>query len=38
MIAPIARSHGAALATRNSDDFEHCGIWLINPWTAPDVH
>ncbi len=38
MIAAIARSHGAALATRNTDDFEGCGIRLINPWTAPDVH
>jgi hypothetical protein len=38
MIAAIARSHGAALATRNTDDFENCGIRLINPWTAPDVH
>jgi toxin FitB len=38
MIAAIARSHGAALATRNTADFENCGIRLINPWTAPDVH
>lgn len=30
----IARSHRAALATRNTADFEHCGIHLINPWTA----
>ncbi|MBZ5607963.1 MAG: type II toxin-antitoxin system VapC family toxin [Acidobacteriia bacterium] len=33
-IAAIARSRGAALATRNTDDFEHCGITLINPWSA----
>jgi len=32
MIAAIARSHGATLATRNTTDFEHCGIRLINPW------
>jgi len=38
MIAAIVRSHGASLATRNTDDFEHCGIRLINPWAAPDVH
>jgi toxin FitB len=38
MIAAIARSHGPALATHNTDDFENCGIPLINPWTAPDVH
>lgn len=34
MIAAIARSHGAAVATRNTGDFEHCGIRLINPWIA----
>jgi len=32
MIAAIARSRGAAVATRNTDDFEHCGIRVINPW------
>ena len=31
-IAAIARSRGAALATRNTDDFEHCGVTLLNPW------
>lgn len=31
-IAAIARSRGAALATRNTADFEHCGIPLVNPW------
>jgi hypothetical protein len=31
-IAAIARSTGAALATRNIDDFEGCEIELINPW------
>ena len=34
MIAAIARSHGAAVATRNTADFEHCGIPTINPWSA----
>jgi len=38
MIAAIARVHRATLATRNTGDFEHCGIRLINPWTAPEVH
>ena len=31
-IAAIARSRGSALATRNTADFEACGIELINPW------
>lgn len=31
-IAAIARSRGAALATRNVPDFEGCGIEVINPW------
>lgn len=31
-IAAIARSRGASLATRNTTDFEHCGLTLINPW------
>jgi predicted nucleic acid-binding protein len=34
MIAAIARAHRAALATRNTADFEHCGIRLIDPETA----
>lgn len=33
MIAAIARSHRAAVATRNTADFEHCGIDVVNPWT-----
>ncbi len=32
-IAAIARSRGAALATRNVPDFEGCGINVVNPWT-----
>lgn len=31
-IAAIARASGAALATRNTSDFQHCGIRLVNPW------
>jgi toxin FitB len=31
-IAAIAHVHGATLATRNSADFEDCGIRLVNPW------
>jgi predicted nucleic acid-binding protein len=34
MIAAIARSRGATLATRNAADFEHCGLKIVNPWTA----
>lgn len=33
-IAAIARSRGGRVATRNTADFEGCGIALINPWTA----
>ncbi len=33
MIASVARSRRAALATRNTVDFEHCGIRTVNPWT-----
>lgn len=32
MIAGIARSRGASLATRNVRDFEGCGITLVDPW------
>lgn len=31
-IAAIARSRGAALATRNVADFEGCGLKIVNPW------
>lgn len=34
MIAAIARSHGATLATRNIKDFEGTGVELVNPWEA----
>ena len=34
MIAAIARVHRATLATRNTGDFEHCGIRLVDPWKA----
>ena len=32
MIAAIARSHRAAVATRNTADFDGCGIQAIDPW------
>ena len=31
-IAAIAFAHDAVLATRNTSDFEGCGVRLINPW------
>jgi predicted nucleic acid-binding protein len=34
MIAAMARSRGAILATRNVKNFESCGIEVVNPWTA----
>ncbi len=33
-IAAIARTHGASVATRDTKDFLHTGVTLINPWTA----
>jgi predicted nucleic acid-binding protein len=34
-IVAIARSHGAeGIVTRNLRDFAHCGLKLIDPWTA----
>jgi toxin FitB len=32
MIAAMARSRGAAVATRNARDFEGCGIEVVDPW------
>ena len=34
LIAATALAHGATLATRNTPDFEHCGVRLVNPWLA----
>ena len=31
-IGAIAHSRGAILATRNTADFEGCGVRLVNPW------
>jgi toxin FitB len=33
MIAAIARARGASVVTRDTADFEECGLTLINPWT-----
>lgn len=32
MIAGIAKSLGASVATRNVSDFEDCGVDVIDPW------
>ena len=32
MIAAIAYSNGATVATRNVPDFTDCGVTVINPW------
>ena len=34
MIAAIVRLHGAKLVTRNTSDFEKCGIEMVNPWDS----
>jgi predicted nucleic acid-binding protein len=34
MIASIARAKGARVVTRDVRDFEHCGLTVIDPWTA----
>jgi predicted nucleic acid-binding protein len=31
-IAAVAHVHSATLATRNTADFEGCGVRLVNPW------
>ncbi|AKH70666.1 MULTISPECIES: type II toxin-antitoxin system VapC family toxin [Gammaproteobacteria] len=32
MIAAVAKSRGAGLATRNVKDFADCGIQVVDPW------
>ena len=34
MIAAVAHSRGATLATRNVKDFEGCAIPLLDPWAS----
>jgi hypothetical protein len=34
MIAAIARSRRAAVATRNVNDFDQCGVRIIDPWAS----
>jgi toxin FitB len=33
-IAAIAFAANASVATRNVADFDHCGITVVNPWSA----
>ena len=33
-IAAIANVHGAILATQNVNDFDACGLTLIDPWST----
>lgn len=33
-IAAIARSRGAALATRDGRDFADCGLTIVDPWSG----
>lgn len=34
-ICAIARANDAVIATRNTADFEGCGVVLVDPWGAP---
>jgi len=34
-VAAIARSRGATVATRNTSDFDDCGVTVVNPWSGP---
>jgi toxin FitB len=34
-IAAITFSRGASIATRDTHDFEDCGIVVLNPWLGP---
>lgn len=38
LIAASARVHGLTVVTRNTSDFEGCGVPLLNPWEyRPDA-
>jgi predicted nucleic acid-binding protein len=35
LIAAVARARDAIVATRNTRDFDGCGIEVLNPWANP---
>lgn len=35
MIAATAKEHGHTVVTRNTADFDGCGVQLLNPWLTP---
>jgi predicted nucleic acid-binding protein len=35
LIAATARLHGLTVVTRNTGDFEGCGVRLLDPWRPP---
>jgi toxin FitB len=32
LIAAVCQSRNATIATRNTNDFEDCGLTIVNPW------
>lgn len=34
-IAAVCRAHHASVATRNTRDFEHTGVEVLDPWGGP---
>ncbi|MBN6715196.1 type II toxin-antitoxin system VapC family toxin [Pseudomonas capsici] len=35
LIAATALVHGMKVVTRNTADFQHCGVPVLNPWISP---
>ena len=34
LIAAVCQSRNATIATRNTSDFEDCGLTIVNPWNG----
>ena len=34
LIASVCQSRDATIATRNTNDFEDCGLTIVNPWNG----